>query len=132
MNVKVEVNAFLVKQQMANEENQQACVNETNKAPLQIPQVFNRLVQLPIVKSTCEKVSGMYERTKEYSLFSMVGLSAAEVSINAVVVAAKVTYTSLPSSGVMGKVKEGFEEKGKSVRWVSGAPQGRPIPLVES
>lgn len=59
----------------------------------------------------------MYERTKEYSLLSMVGLSAAEVSINAVVVAAKVTYTSLPSSGVMGKVKEGFEEKGKSVRW---------------
>ncbi|PFX34893.1 hypothetical protein AWC38_SpisGene133 [Stylophora pistillata] len=96
---------------MANEENQQACVNETKKSPLQIPQVFNRLVQLPIVKSTCEKVSGMYERTKEYSLLSMVGLSAAEVSINAVMVAAKVTYTSLPSSGVMGKVKEGFEEK---------------------
>lgn len=92
-----------------------------------MPQVFNRLVQLPIVKSTCEKVSEMYERTKEYSLVSMVGLSAAEVSINAVVVAAKVTYTSLPSSGVMGKVKEGFEEKGKSA-----ARQGCLRPLVKS
>lgn len=111
MIVKVEVNALLLKQQMAGEGDKEACVHETKRSPLQMPQVFNRLVQLPIVKSTCEKVSEMYERTKEYSLVSMVGLSAAEVSINAVVVAAKVTYTSLPSSGVMGKVKEGFEEK---------------------
>ena len=100
---------------MAGEGDKEACVHETKRSPLQMPQVFNRLVQLPIVKSTCEKVSEMYERTKEYSLVSMVGLSAAEVSINAVVVAAKVTYTSLPSSGVMGKVREGFEEKGKFI-----------------
>lgn len=115
MIVKVEENALLLKQQMAGEGDKEDCVHETKRSPLQMPQVFNRLVQLPIVKSTCEKVSEMYERTKEYSLVSMVGLSAAEVSINAVVVAAKVTYTSLPSSGVMGKVKEGFEEKGKFI-----------------
>lgn len=98
---------------MESEESKDVCVNETRRSPLQMPRLFDRLVELPIVKSACEQVSDMYERTKEKSLVSMVGFSAAEVSIKAVLVAAKVTYTALPSTGLVGKLKDSFEEKGK-------------------
>lgn len=98
---------------MESEESKYVCVDESRRSPLQTPRLFSRLFELPIVKSTCEQVSDMYERTKEKSLVSMAGLSAAEVSIKAVLVAAKVTYTALPSSGLVGKFKDSFEEKGK-------------------
>lgn len=99
---------------MESEESKEAvCVNENRKSTLLMPRFLSRLAQLPIVKSACEQMSDMYERTKEKNLVSMVGFSAAEVSMNAVVVAAKITYTALPSSGVLGKMKEGLEEKGK-------------------
>lgn len=99
---------------MESEESKEAvCVNENRKSTLLMPRFLSRLTQLPIVKSACEQMSDMYERTKEKNLVSMVGFSAAEVSMNAVVVAAKITYTALPSSGVLGKMKEGLEEKGK-------------------
>ena len=99
---------------MESEEDSHVCVNETRKSPvLQMPRVFSRLVGLPIVKSTCEQVSDLYGRTKDKSLVFMFGFSAAEVYMNAVVVAAKLTYTALPSSGLMGKLKDTFEEKGK-------------------
>ena len=98
---------------MESEESKPVCLEEPKRSPLQMPRVLSHLVELPIVKSACEQVSDMYERTKEKSLVSMVGFSAAEVSLKAVLVAAKVTYTALPSSGMVGKLKDSFEEKGK-------------------
>lgn len=68
-----------------------------------------------IVKLICEKVFEMYECMKEYSFVLMVGLSVVEVLINVVVVVVKVIYIFLFFFGVMGKVKEGFEEKGKFI-----------------
>lgn len=98
---------------MEGAESKHVCENGTSSSALQMPRVFSRLVELPIVKSTCGRVSGIYEHAKEKSLVAMVGLSATEVSLKAVVAAAKITYTALPSSGLVGNLKGSFEEKGK-------------------
>ena len=87
--------------------------SEIIRSPLQMPRVFNRLVELPIIKSTCGRVSGMYDYAKENSKVAMIGLSATEVSLKAVGAVVKVTYTSLPSSGLVGSLKGGFEDRGK-------------------
>ena len=98
---------------MEGEESKHVCENGTSSPALQMPRFFSRLVELPVVKSACGRVSGMYEQAKEKSSVAMVGLRATEVSLKAVTVVAKVTYTALPSSGLVGGLKGSFEEKGK-------------------
>lgn len=101
---------------MEGAESKHVCANGTSSSALQMPRFFSRLVEYPIVKSACGRVSGIYEQAKEKSSVAMVGLSATEVSLKAVAVAAKVTYTALPSSGLVGGLKGSFEEKGKPLQ----------------
>ena len=98
---------------MEGEESKHVPESEIIRSPLQMPKVFNRLVELPIVKSTYGRVSGVYYLAKEKSTVAMIGLSATEVSLKAVGAAVKVTYTALPSSGFVGRLKLSFEKKGK-------------------
>ena len=98
---------------MEDEESKHVPENEIIRSPLQMPRIFNRLVELPIVKSTCGRVSGIYDLAKEKSVIANVGLRATEVSLKAVGTAVRVTYTALPSSGFVGSLKGGFEERGK-------------------
>ncbi|XP_020621637.1 uncharacterized protein LOC110059275 [Orbicella faveolata] len=96
---------------MEGEESKHVPESEIIRSPLQMPRVFNRLVELPIVKSTCGRVTGIYDLAKEKSKVAMIGLSATEVSLKAVGAAVKVTYTALPSSGLVGSLKGSFEKK---------------------
>ena len=98
---------------MEGEESKHVPESEIIRSPLQMPRVFNRLVELPIIKSTCGRVSGIYDFAKEKSTVAMIGLSVTEVSLKAVGAAVKVTYTALPSSGLVGFLKGSFEKKGK-------------------
>ena len=98
---------------MEGEESKHVPESEIIRSPLQMPRVFNRLVELPIIKSTCGHVSGIYDLAKEKSTVAMIGLSVTEVSLKAVGAAVKVTYTALPSSGLVGCLKGSFEKKGK-------------------
>lgn len=101
---------------MEGEESKHVPESEIIRSPLQMPRVFNRLVELPIVKSTCGRVTGIYDLAKEKSKVAMIGLSATEVSLKAVGAAVKVTYTALPSSGLVGSLKGSFEKKGKPLQ----------------
>ena len=98
---------------MEGEESKHVPESEIIRSPLQMPRVFNRLVELPIVKSTYGRISGVYDLAKEKSKVAMIGLSVTEVSLKAVGAAVKVTYTALPSSGFVGSLKLIFEKKGK-------------------
>ena len=98
---------------MRGEQSKHVPENEIIRSPLQMPRVFNRLVELPIVKSTCERASNIYDFAKEKSWVAKVGLGATEGSLKAVGSAVKVTYTAFPSSGLLGSLKGGFEDGGK-------------------
>ena len=97
---------------MEGEEGKHVPESEIIRSPLQTPKVFNRLAELPIVKSTCGRVTGIYALAKEKSKVAMIGLTATEVSLKTFGAAVKVTYTALPSSGLVGSLKGSFETKG--------------------
>jgi len=101
---------------MEGEESKHVPESEIIRSPLQTPRVFNCLAELPIVKSTCGRVSGLYALAKEKSKVAMISLTATEVSLKAVGAVVKVTYTALPSSGLVGSLKGGFEKKGMSLQ----------------
>jgi len=94
-----------------SEETKHTAVAEIKRSSLQMPRVVNRLNQLPIVNSLCEQVSGIYERTREKNVATQLGFSAAEVAMKAAAVTTRLAYSTLPSSGFAGKLKDGFEEK---------------------
>lgn len=96
-----------------SEEVKHVAVTESKSPSVQMPRVLNRLNELPIVNALCEQVSDIYERTRDRNLATQLGFSVAEVTVKAAVVTTRLTYSNLPSSGFVGKLKEGFEEKGK-------------------
>ena len=77
-----------------------------------IPKFFNRLNELPIVKSMCVQVSDAYERTRERNIATQLGFGAAEVSFKTALLTTRLVYCVLSSTGFTEKLKEGFEEKG--------------------
>ena len=99
-----------------SEEIEEVAVSEIKRSSLQVPRVLNRLNELPIVNSLCEKASDIYERTRERNVATQLGFSAAEVTAKAFMVITRFTYSNIPQSGLVGKLKEGFEEKGKRVK----------------
>ena len=91
---------------------------DTESGSSLIPKVFNRLNELSVVKSMCEQVSGVYERTRERNRATQLGLGAAEVSVKTALHTTRLVYSALPSTGFTGKLKEELEEKGKPVWFV--------------
>ena len=74
-----------------------------------------RLYELPIVNSLCERVSGVYGQTRERNVVVHFGIAAAEVTFKTALVTTQMVYSSLPSTGLVGDIKDSFEEKGKLV-----------------
>ena len=98
--------------EMTEKENVETVAATDTKTTSLIPNFFNRLNELPIVKSMCEQVSGAYERTRERNIATQLGFGAAEVTFKTVLLTTRLTYSVLSSTGFTGKLKEGFEEKG--------------------
>lgn len=74
-----------------------------------------RLYELPIVNSLCERVSGVYGQTRERNAVVQFGIAAAEVTFKTALVTTQLVYSSLPSTGLVGDIKDNLEEKGKLV-----------------
>ena len=81
----------------------------------QFGKVFNRLYEIPAVNVVCTKVSGAYVSTRDSIKPIQLGFAAAEVTVQTAMVNIQKAYSTLPSTGFIGKLKTGLETKGKFV-----------------
>ncbi|XP_068739708.1 nucleolar protein 58-like isoform X1 [Montipora capricornis] len=86
-------------------------VAKTETSSLHFGKVLNRLYEVPVVNTVCKRVSGAYRCTRDSIKPIQFGFRAAEVTVKTAMVTTQRVYSALPTTGLLGHLKDGFETK---------------------